>query len=92
MRARIAIAVVFMLAGFAAFGFGLYPAYYRQPVNTTVLIIGIVVAVLGGIVYPSSGVETAIKTLIVNVAPYVPMIGGRRAADPPADPPKTDGS
>lgn len=75
------------IVGFLFLVFGLLIAIIglgSTPVDRWVTGAGLVVAVLGGIAIPHSGLGGAFQTIIVNVGPYLPKIGGSRAGDPPA--------
>lgn len=57
----------------------------KQALHTTHLILGGGLCVVGIVVMFSFVVIPPLKSLNVIIAPYVPMIGGRRASDPKAD-------
>jgi hypothetical protein len=49
------------------------------------------VAVLGGFIMLPAIVGAAMKSLFGIVGQYIPIVGGRRAADPPAPPSSSGG-
>lgn len=83
------IGLLFLLIGIIITGVSLLPALQHPPASPliTILIIGIAVSVFGALLVPSSHAETALKSLTVIIAPYVPRFGGSRAGDPPVPPP-----
>lgn len=82
MKTQFVVGVLFLLVGLLVAMIGLG----STPVDRWVTGGGLIVSVLGGIAIPHSGLGGAFQTIIVNVGPYIPRIGGSRSGDPPAPP------
>lgn len=76
---------LFLLVGLALTALAVLPATHRQPVSFAFVALGVGVALFGAYLLPSSGAPVAVQQIITVLGPYVPLIGGRRASDPPKD-------
>lgn len=77
------------IIGLALFAFGAWFDYLEMkspPVHTSHIVLFAAIAFIGALSIRPDPIITVIKQLVVIAAPYVPMIGGRRANDPPAPP------
>lgn len=83
---RVGASLLQALVGLAFMGAGGYTAWYGlQHEQQTLVYVGLGVALLGAMVLPS--IFPVFQRIIVFVAPYLPLVGGRRKDDPPAAPP-----
>jgi hypothetical protein len=67
---QMVVGVLFTVAGCVIAAAGLY----QHPVDRIITIAGIVVAVLGGIAIPNSGLGVALQSLSASVGPLVPSL------------------
>lgn len=74
------VGLLFMAGG----GFVCHYALHQEPHSDKLLYVGIGVAVFGAWIMPT--ISTSIYKLFVIVAPFIPVVGGRRQGDPPAQP------
>ena len=75
------------LVGLALFAFGaffLYREMTTPPTHNGHVYLFAGIAILGALVVRPDPIVTGLKQVIVIVGPYIPVIGGRRAGDPPA--------
>lgn len=70
------LAIVFMLVGFVIIGVVLA----QKPLALYPLVAGIIVAIFGALIFPSSGAGPAFQTVTVALG-NLPFFGGRRASD-----------
>lgn len=76
---QLVVGLVFLAGGIVLAGY----AFTHE--QHTVGFVGIGVAVFGALVLP--GLFTVVKPILIFVFPNgIPIIGGKRATDPPADP------
>ena len=93
LHRRTTIGVLFIVLGLVIIGAALYPVVYRVLPNVWILGLGVVVAILGGIILPSSGTGPALERLVVLAGPWIPRVPGlSRVGDPkpPAPPPGSE--
>lgn len=88
MKRQTLVGSLFLIVGLAIIGAGLYPALAHPPLPVSIwlVLVGVGVAVFGALIIPSVGAGDALKVLVLNFGSYIPVIGGRRSGDPPADP------
>lgn len=87
------IGILFLLLGIVIIAAALAPVIQHPPaaIAVPILVAGIVVAIFGALIVPSSGAGPALAKIVVVVGPYMPFAGpGRRAgeADGPSPPEK----
>lgn len=81
--------LVNVLVGLALFAFGWFFLWMEQrtpPVHSGHVYLFAGIAILGALVIRPDPIFAVIKQAVIIVGPYIPIIGGRRAGDPPADP------
>lgn len=81
-------AVMNAIVGLVLMLFGTYFLWAEMknpPVHNAHVFLFAGVAVLGALVIRPDPIFAVIKQVFIIAGPYIPMIGGRRAGDPPAD-------
>jgi hypothetical protein len=81
--------LVNVLVGLALFAFGAFFLFLEvrtPPMHSGHVYLFAGIAILGALVIRPDPIFFALKQVVVIVGPYIPVIGGRRAGDPPAPP------
>ncbi len=79
--------IVRILCGLVAMAGGGWAVGYEAkhpPAVTLILIAGLVAFAIGFCLMP--GVFQQVQKIVIFVVPYIPLVGGRRAGDPPKAP------
>jgi Na+/pantothenate symporter len=89
IRAAVTIGTTFVhiVIGLLLMGFGGWVVVYQlqhPPHSDKIIIGGGVIVVLGALFMPT--IFPLFRQIVVFIVPYVPLIGGKRAGDPPAEP------
>lgn len=77
------------LIGFALFlggGYFLYLEMSSPPAHNAHVFTFAGIALFGALIIRPDPIFAVVKQVFVIVGPYIPVIGGRRAGDPPATP------
>ena len=72
------------LALFLGGGYFLYLEMIAPPAHNAHVFTFAGIAVLGALIIRPDPIFAVVKQVFVIVGPYIPVIGGRRAGDPPA--------
>jgi len=84
---RLLSTILTAIVGLSLFAFGAWFDYLEMktpPAHTTHIVLFTAIAFVGALVIRPDPIFAVIKQVIIIAGPYIPMIGGRRAGDPPA--------
>lgn len=76
-----------VVVGLFFMGGGAWMVYYainHPPLNKVLLYGGGGTTLFGALILPT--ILPVVKQIVVFIVPYIPLIGGKRAGDPPAPP------
>jgi hypothetical protein len=89
MKRQTVLGALFIALGIVVVAAAIIPAFAHPPQALALwpLIAGLVVAVVGGWLIPSSNVGQTFTQIFVTLGnTSLPFVGGRRASDPPTPP------
>lgn len=87
--ATVGATIMHIIVGLALMGLGVFVVVYQlmhPPHSDKIILGGAALAILGALLMPT--IFPVFKQIVVLVFPNgIPLLGGRRAGDPPAPPP-----